>query len=256
MSMTREERIAKNEILRILARSGYPTYASLLDEFEVNLTEDPGVVGYMEPNKGRIVLNRGLDLDQVSTIVRHEILHQYLEHEKRLLKNLSKNKNLNFDDLDDASIDDLKHELYSNKDFNYAADYEISNRGYTDKDKDIIRNIKLNGQILNGLVTEDDHPEWVEMSVEEMYNELQKLRKKDSEIEPEEEIIYGDFIDDTTFVDNDNEVLGSGSLIDYILKSTKEILNSPEVTPEMKDEIKKGLLAKGFPEEAIDDLFN
>lgn len=264
MSMTREERIAKNEILRILARSGYPTYASLLDEFEVNLTEDPGVVGYMEPNKGRIVLNRGLDLDQVSTIVRHEILHQYLEHEKRLLKNLSKNKNLNFDDLDDASIADLKRELYSNKDFNYAADYEISNRGYTDKDKDIIRNIKLNGQILNGLVTEDDHPDWVEMSVEEMYNELQKLRKKDSEMEPEveeeqaeeEEIIYGDFIDDTTFVSNDNEVWGSGSLIDHILKSTKEILNRPEVTPEMRDEIMKGLLAKGFPEEAVDSLFN
>ena len=220
MSMTREERIAKNEILNILARSGYPTYASLLDDFDINLTEDPGVVGYMEPGKGRIVLNRGLDLDQVSTIVRHEILHQYLEHEQRLLKKLSKNKNLNFDDLDDASINDLKYELYSNRDFNIAGDYEISNRGYTDKDKEIVRNIKLNGQILTGLVTEDDHPDWVEMSIEDMYDELTKLKKKDQqEIQPEqpeqseqeeeqEEIIYGNLLDDETFIDEDGNVWG------------------------------------------------
>lgn len=210
MSMTREERIAKNEILRILAKTGYPTYASLLDEFDVNLTEDPGVIGYMKPDKGLIVLNRGLDLDQVSTIVRHEILHQYLEHEKRLLKKLAKDANLNYNDLDDLSIEELKRSLYSNKDFNYAADYEISNRGYTDKDKETIRGIKLNGQVLTGLVTEDQHPDWVDMSVEEMYDELQKLRKKDSHMRPEEEeeIIYGDFINDSTFVDEDGNIWG------------------------------------------------
>ena len=179
MSMTREERIAKNEILKILAKSGYPTYANILDNFDVNLTQDPGVVGYMEPGKGRIVLNRGLDLDQVSTITRHEILHQYLEHEKRLLKKLSKSKNLDYDNLDDASLNDLKYELYSNKDFNIAGDYEISNRGYTDADKEIVRNIKLNGQILTGLVTEDEHPDWVDLSIEDMYDKLSAERKKD-----------------------------------------------------------------------------
>ena len=178
MSMTKEERIAKNEILNILAKSGYPTYASILSDFDVNLTQDPGVVGYMEPGKGRIVLNRGLDLEQVSTITRHEILHQYLEHEKRLLKKLSKSKNLDYDNLDDASLNDLKYELYSNKDFNIAGDYEISNRGYTDADKEIVRNIKLNGQILTGLVTEDEHPDWVDLPIEDMYDKLSAERKK------------------------------------------------------------------------------
>lgn len=235
MSMTREERIAKNEILNILARSGYPTYASILDDFDINLTKDPGVVGYMEPNKGKIVLNRGLDLDQVSTIVRHEILHQYLEHEKRLLTKLAKNKNLDFDDIDDLSLKELKQELYSNKDFNIAADYEISNRGYTDKDKDIIRSIKLNGQILTGLVTEDEHPDWVDMSVEDMYDELKKLRKQDSQMdvdnEEEEVIIVGEFIDETSFVDENNTIWGSGSLEDLLGKGGTETNSTPAIDP-------------------------
>jgi len=36
-------------------------------------------------------------------------------------------------------LDDLKNKLYSNDDFNIAADYEISNLAYTDVDKDTIR---------------------------------------------------------------------------------------------------------------------
>ena len=86
MSMTKLERLAKEEVLTILSEEGYPTYAKLLSKFELNLTADPGVVGYMEPAKGRIVLNRGLDIEQVSVIARHEILHFYLEHERRLLQ--------------------------------------------------------------------------------------------------------------------------------------------------------------------------
>jgi len=276
MSMTREEKIAKNEILNILARSGYPTYANILDDFDVNLTRDPGVVGYMEPNKGKIVLNRGLDLDQVSTIVRHEILHQYLEHEKRLLTRLAKNKNLNFDDLDDLSLKELKRELYSNKDYNIAADYEISNRGYTDKDKDIIRNIKLNGQILTGLVTEDEHPDWVDMSVEDMYDELKKLRKQDSQMDvdndEEEVIIVGEFIDETSFVDENNTMWGAGSLKDALEKRNQSALQdelkkladklfkdnnlTSDQIKQLKDKLKEQAKGNAVVSKAIDDLFS
>lgn len=255
MSMTKDERRAKDEILYVLDHTGYPTYANLLEDFDINITDDPGVVGYMLPSKGVIVLNRGLDMEQVSTIVRHEILHEYLKHEQRLLDHLEKSLKPK-KDLEEYSIEELKEILYSNDDFNVAADYEISNRGYTDADKEVIRGIKLNGQILTGLVTEDDHPDWVDLSVEDMYDKLQKLRKKPPKKKPEDTVIYGDFIDDTTFVDDDKEVWGSGSLIDYILKSTKELLKRPEVTDKMKDEIKKGLLGKGFSEEDINNLFN
>ena len=265
MSMTREERIAKNEIQHILGRNGYKTYSEILDDFDINLTLDPGVVGYMEPNKGRIVLNRELDLDQVSTIVRHEILHQYLDHERRLLKKLSKNKKLDFDNLDDASLNELKNELYSNKDFNIAGDYEISNVGYTDKDKDIIRNIKLNGQILTGLVTEDSHPDWVDMSIEDMYDELRKQRQQDMEDieddlnddEDEEEIIImGEFMGPTTFVSEDGTVYGNTyySMEDEIknaLDGIKKLIKSSGINVD-KQQIKDTLINKGFDANTVD----
>ena len=177
MSMTREERDTKEYIQNKLAKQGYPTYASILGDFDLNLTRDPNTVGFMEPGKGRIVLNRGLDENQVSVIIRHEILHQFLEHERRLLKHLADEHNLDFDKVDDNSLNDLKRKLYSDDLFNIAADYEISNRGYTEDDKEDIRNILLNGQILTGLVTEDEHPDWVDLSVEEMYDKLREDRQ-------------------------------------------------------------------------------
>lgn len=161
--MTLEEQATKEEIMDRLGQQGYPTYAHLFDKFALHLTADPSVVGYMVPDRGIIVLNRFLSLNQVSTIVRHEILHQYLEHGKRELAKLGSAE------LIDASL----HELS-----NIAADYEISNRGYTDADKRIARAIKLNGEYLTGLVTEDRHQDWTELSYEEMLDKLIEEREK------------------------------------------------------------------------------
>lgn len=168
MAITREEYLAKKQIMDKLAREGYPTYAHLLDLFDLNLTSDPKVVGYMIPDQGVIVLNRNLDIDQVSTIVRHEILHEYLSHQLRMQRHLGQ------DAYDKRSP--TIHQL-----INIAGDYEISNRGYTEKDKAIVRAIKLNGEVLKGLVTEDEHPDWVDMSIEEMFDELYKQYEKDME---------------------------------------------------------------------------
>ena len=184
MAMTRREQIAKDQIIRTLQKSGYPTYASLLDLFHVNLTEDPNVVAYMEPGKGRIVINSGLNIDQVSTIVRHEILHEYLNHHKRLVNKLAKERGLDPDKLDDLSVKEIENTIYSNKAFNIAGDYEISNRGYTDNDKRIARSILLNGKRLKGLVTEDDHPDWVDKSLEDMYDLLRQEMKDDPQQGP------------------------------------------------------------------------
>ena len=56
-SMTKLERAAKNQIEDVLNKQGYPTYARLLDLFDVNLTADPDVIGFMLPGKAKIVLN-------------------------------------------------------------------------------------------------------------------------------------------------------------------------------------------------------
>lgn len=206
MSMTKEEKFAKQYIQTKLAKEGYPTYASLLGFFDLNLTNNPQVVAFMEPSKGRIVVNRGLDDDQVSVVIRHEILHHYLQHEDRLLKKLSIESGLDYEQLTDIELDDLKHVLYGNTDFNMAGDYEISNLAYTDADKRVIRQINLNGQILSGLVTEDDHPEWVELSVEEMYDELKKFRQQRANEPPK---YFGYLFDDTTFVDLNGVTYGA-----------------------------------------------
>ena len=159
MSMTRRDMAAKNEVRKQLSKEGYPTYSYLIEDFDIHLTKDPGVIGYMIPDKGVIVLNEGLDMEQVSVIVRHEILHEFFNHAKRFENHVGK-------DAYDA------RDEYTHKNMNIAGDYDISNRGYTEQDKSNIRRIKLNGQLLSGLVTEDDHPDWVGLSAEEMYDRL------------------------------------------------------------------------------------
>lgn len=211
MSMTREEKFAKQLIMRNLSEQGYPTYAKLLNEFDLNLTENPNVIAFMEPAKGRIVVNRGLEESQVSVVIRHEILHSYLKHEKRLLQKLARDSELDYDELINTGmqdvLDDLKNKLYSNDDFNIAVDYEISNLAYTDVDKDTIRQININGQILSGLVTEDQHPDWVDYSVEDMYQELVNQRKRD-ENKLDDSVHLGQLKDKTTFIDLNGVVYG------------------------------------------------
>lgn len=154
---------AKKQIIRILREQGYPTYAWLLEPFDIYLTDDPDVIGYMIPGQAKIVLNEALSIDQVSTIVRHEILHEYLSHGPR-----------------GKAWEKAHPDRMTNHDLsNIAADFEISNRGYTDADKRIARRIKLGDEILHGLVTEDEYPGWEDKTYEEMYDELTKEYQKD-----------------------------------------------------------------------------
>lgn len=147
---------AKKQIIKILRQQGYPTYAWLLEPFDVYLTDDPEVIGYMLPGKAKIVLNENLSTSQVSTIVRHEILHEYLTHAKRTDKFHKSHP-------DRMTTPDLA---------NIAADFEISNRGYTDEDKNVTRGIIMGDRVLQGLVTEDEYPGWEDLTFEEMYDKL------------------------------------------------------------------------------------
>lgn len=155
MAMTKRERLGKQEIYKKMASTGYPTYANLFSLFDLHLTEDPGVVAYMVPEKAEITINENLDIEQASTVVRHEILHEFLDHMKRYKRIPNR---------------------VQGKDpfFNVAADYEISNLGYTDDDKENARAIRIGGKSLQGLVTDYDHPDWVDKSFEEMYELLRK----------------------------------------------------------------------------------
>lgn len=171
MAMTKEERATRLYLAEKLGEQGYATYAKLFMLFDLRLTSDPRYIGFMEPGKARITLNRTLEEHQMLLTIRHEILHEYLSHEMRLLDHIAeKNPDVAADEVS------LKEILYQDDVFNIAADYEISNRGYTERDKKDIRNIKFNGQIVSGLVTEDQHPDWINYSVEDMYDLLRDER--------------------------------------------------------------------------------
>ena len=154
---------AKSKLIYTLREQGYPTYARLLDYFDVYITDDPNVVGYMVPRKAKIVLNGDLDMEQVSTVVRHEILHEFLTHMER---------NDAFHRLHGASDGKLGKYIPVHELSNIAGDFEISNLGYTDADKREMKRLKLNGQRLQGLVTEIDRPGWENLTYEEMYQKL------------------------------------------------------------------------------------
>lgn len=157
---------AKKQIIKILQEQGYPRYARLAGLFDIYLTDDPEVVGYMIPGKAKIVLNQELSITQVSVFIRHEILHEFLSHQPRSDKFHKNNPQYRFDP-------DLS---------NIAADFEISNRGYTDSDKATTRAITLGKKVVQGLVTEDHFPEWTKLSYEEMYEKLLKEQQAQEEL--------------------------------------------------------------------------
>ena len=169
--MTEEEKRAKQIVTRVLYEDGRIQYAKLFSLYDLNLTDDPSAIAYTVQDKALIVLNRGLFvkdyLTQLSVIVRHEILHQQLKHFKRMEKHLGSNI-----DLGDHTA------------FNIAADYEISNLSYTEEDKKTLHNIVMGLRVLSALVTEDDHPDWVNLTMEEMYDKIvAEQHKQDKDID-------------------------------------------------------------------------
>lgn len=207
--MTNEEKIAKEFIIRKLYEDGYAPYAKLMKEYSVRLTNNNKYVAFMEPSKGRITINRGLDEDQVSVVIRHELMHFYLQHEERLLNKLISESGANPDELDDIMLAKkrakMKDILYRDSIFNIAGDYEISNRAYTDADKDAVRRLNLNGKILKGLVTEDDYADWTDLTIEQMYDKLREMKNK---IKLDPNMVMGRLVNPSVFVGEEGKIYG------------------------------------------------
>ena len=167
--MLKRDTDLKNDIIDILRNQGYATYARLLQLFDVYTTDDPNAIAYMIPGKAAIVLNENaLYEDQVSVLVRHEILHEFLTHMERQIE---------FENAHPG----LKAPKSNNKLANIAADFEISNVGYTDNDKYRIKNIQMGNNYLQGLVTELEEPGWENLTFEEMYEKLLEKSQEEQE---------------------------------------------------------------------------
>ena len=183
--MNGRDKQVKEMIIDMLINEGYGTYAKRLKEFEFIVADFYGgtyiPVAAMFPQLGCIVINTGFLDDeetfkQLSVIVRHELLHFLLMHEKRLYDHLKATDPDFEESYKKASI----HEIA-----NYAMDWELSERGYDDHDKDVVRNMTLNGRVCAGLILSDQHPEWLGKPMEEIF-ELQKKEYEKAKKEAEE----------------------------------------------------------------------
>lgn len=152
------DRLVKEKVIEMLNMQGYHTYAERLQNFDFYVTDfyDGSYcqVAFMSPNDGCICINPGFVADmqtngpifqQLSLIVRHELLHFLLCHEKRFIDYL-KEKDPDF------------AKSYSRVDLhtiaNFAMDYDLGNVGYDDYDKEVVRNMTLNGTVIGGLLSE------------------------------------------------------------------------------------------------------
>lgn len=95
--MNKQDRERRERIIEMLIQEGYGTYARRLKEFELIVADFYGgvyiPVAAMFPTLGCIVLNTGFfdnaqTFKQVSVVVRHELLHFLLMHEKRFFDHL------------------------------------------------------------------------------------------------------------------------------------------------------------------------
>lgn len=164
---------AKRQIMKILSSQGYKAYAEFLSKLNVKLVDPEDCATAQIDNKGTISINRTLNADQVSVIVRHEILHLRLDHFNRLFKWMEQHPG-------QEPTDPQARQLFYQMN-NIAADMEISNRGYTNKDKQAVRHIMFGDEIVSGIVTEDEYPDWVDLTFEEMFDRLLELKKDDIE---------------------------------------------------------------------------
>lgn len=186
--MTQEERGTHAWIYKKFLEEKAVTYAKLFKELYLYIEDDWDAPASMDPRDGSITIDRSLDKNQILTIIRHEILHGFLKHSLRMQRKLAYDLGEDPDHITNKVMRKIKYLMYKyHYDFNYAADYEISNLSYTEKDKEIIRKVIYHGRTATCLVTEDQHPDWVGYTMEEMYDELQELRKKDEENHIEED---------------------------------------------------------------------
>jgi hypothetical protein len=98
--MSPHDKLVKEQLIEHLINHGYGTYAKRLKEFDVYVVDMPNGcpinTAAMFPETGDIAINPGFfdmpdedrAMDQLSVLIRHEMLHFLLVHEKRLYDHL------------------------------------------------------------------------------------------------------------------------------------------------------------------------
>lgn len=184
--MSKLDYAAKQVLIKKLKDQGYVTYANFFSNFIFNLTykdtySDSDPIAYTDMKQRLIVLNGNLDMDAASTVLRHELLHNILEHMTRESNYWKKELGFNAAELTPEQLKEYSRQLYSHhQTANKAMDWELSNY-YTEADKKIAKNLNILGELVSGLVVDVDHPEWKGWTFEDMFRELIKEQKAQQE---------------------------------------------------------------------------
>lgn len=185
LSMTSEERRVKQLLIDLLKKKGHQKFAQLLQYFSVQIVPaNSGHVAYTVFEKQAVYINEGFIrnkpplapnqqreiFEQLDPIIRHEICHNIFRHQVRTIKQYSpKIPELHL------KTSSTLHELD-----NILEDFEISNLAYDAEDKQILKNLLLNNNVIQCLVTEiDAESDWANASYEQMTEYFKKIVNKD-----------------------------------------------------------------------------
>jgi hypothetical protein len=281
-----KEKQLKRKLINLLRDDGkghrHAKYAERLEKFDIQivpLRADPNFTAAISFDRGIIFIGEGFLNDpatfyQLNVLLRHELAHNLLMHQIRMAYKLGEEANAHMS---------LSASLFNLQ--NIIADDEISNRKYSEEDKIIVRNMMLNGRLIGGLVTEDHRANWINMSIEEMYEkvceEIEEIETKlldgksleDIDAENPEDFIqrellgvysvYNDTtgssaitVDLKTLIDNDFKI-GRNTLrkeLSAVIKAIYDELEGKEITDEEIDEL-LNKIAKSAPVKTL-DLFN
>lgn len=177
--MTDEEQQVKEDIVRLLIKNNHRKYAQKFWELALNLVsaeDEPDFVAAISFNDATVFLSDGFInggpgvFNQLDTVMRHELAHNLMMHQIRMM-HVFKHQHVNDDP--ELAYDQISSSMSLHELLNWIEDFEISNERYSNADKKIARDLELNGTLIHGLVTEDHRSSWVDMSLEDMFTELE-----------------------------------------------------------------------------------
>ena len=188
--MSDRERSLKKLLIDLLRDDGHghhhAKYAERLESFDINIIPlrpgEPPVTAYISFDSrppliciGEGLVNNPSTLYQLPSVIRHELAHNLMMHEVRMMTHIGVEK---WEEIWGASPS--LHSI-----LNIVMDDEISNKKYTDYDKNIMRALILNGEEIQCLVTEDHRPEWIDLPLDKLFDaicvELDDLHKSISQ---------------------------------------------------------------------------
>ena len=178
--MTPEEERVKYNICKLLLQNNHRKYAERLSDRNLALnlvdsTKDPGFIASISFEEATIFISDAFlkggpgIFNQLDTVMRHELAHNLMMHQIRMMHVF---KTIHANDDPDGAYEQIKYSWNLHRLLNWIEDFEISNERYSNADKKIARELKLNGRTIHGLVTEDHRGGWVDKSLESMYKAL------------------------------------------------------------------------------------